>query len=418
MKILFLTTSSGLYGLHNEAYHGIGWVAGLQRVLEEQSDLELAVAFPTDVPRSKVQQGVTTYYPLYRKPLCGIRKLWYYWQGYGAAVADRSIVALVQAVVDDFRPDLIHIFGTEADFGYVVDQFDVPCVIHIQGLLSEILPRYFPKAIQAHDFKRSNLWRECVLRNGVTFNYRLMQLAAQRETCVLRRARYVIGRTEWDCEVVKAINPKLHYYHVDEVLRAPFYQAPKWRLPATDELVIVSTLSDVAYKGLDLVLQTAQLLQQSGVQFRWHIVGLNESALTARCYGERFGGNSLPMVRYEGVKRADEVIDLLLQASLYVHPSQIDNSPNSLCEAQYLGLPVLATDVGGIPTLMEHQTARMVPFDSPTMLAEKIQEVWLLLQQQGEDQVCYHAENRHDPQRIASMQMAVYRAILEQAKNK
>ena len=38
---------------------------------------------------------------------------------------------------------------------------------------------------------------------------------------------------------------------------------------------------------------------------------------------------------------------------MYVHPSYIDNSPNSVCEAQILGLPVIASEVGGVPSLIE-----------------------------------------------------------------
>jgi glycosyltransferase involved in cell wall biosynthesis len=43
------------------------------------------------------------------------------------------------------------------------------------------------------------------------------------------------------------------------------------------------------------------------------------------------------------------------------HPSLIDNSPNSVCEAQVAGLPVVATRVGGVPSLiMDGQTGILV----------------------------------------------------------
>ena len=41
-----------------------------------------------------------------------------------------------------------------------------------------------------------------------------------------------------------------------------------------------------------------------------------------------------------------------LDANVYVMPSAIENSPNSLCEAQILGTPVVASYCGGIPTLL------------------------------------------------------------------
>ena len=42
---------------------------------------------------------------------------------------------------------------------------------------------------------------------------------------------------------------------------------------------------------------------------------------------------------------------MLLDSHLYVYPSLMDNSPNALCEAQLLGVPCIATYVGGIPKM-------------------------------------------------------------------
>ncbi|MDC3252262.1 glycosyltransferase, partial [Schleiferiaceae bacterium] len=41
-----------------------------------------------------------------------------------------------------------------------------------------------------------------------------------------------------------------------------------------------------------------------------------------------------------------------LNAHIYVMPSAIENSPNSLCEAQILGVPVVASYCGGTPSLV------------------------------------------------------------------
>lgn len=414
MKALLLTTSSVSYGRQQTAYHGIGWVAGLHRALEQYTALELAVAFPADRPMPKLHEGRTTYYPLPRSPRRGLRKWWYYWHGYRKAVEERSIVGQVEEVVADFHPDVVHIFGTEADFGYVIDSLQVPCVVHLQGLLGEIYPRFFPPTISAWDFRRTSPWRECVLNNGQAFNHQLMRYTAQREAHFLQQARFVIGRTAWDREVVLAQNPKLRYFKVDEVLRAPFYEAPTWQPRTTKQLVLLSTLSDVAYKGLDLLLQTAQELQRRGVDFRWHVVGVTADSLTARCYGRSGLKASLPMVHYEGVKCAEEVIDMLLQSALYVHPSWIDNSPNSLCEAQYLGVPVVATAVGGVPTLMADDAESLVENLTPSALATAIEQRWHRLQQAGETPTPNLARERHDPCRIARLQEEVYRTILEQ----
>ena len=58
-----------------------------------------------------------------------------------------------------------------------------------------------------------------------------------------------------------------------------------------------------------------------------------------------------------GVKNPSELMELILKSDVYMHPSYIDNSPNSVCEAQILGKPVIACNVGGMPTLIEHMVS-------------------------------------------------------------
>lgn len=43
----------------------------------------------------------------------------------------------------------------------------------------------------------------------------------------------------------------------------------------------------------------------------------------------------------------------MTSADVYVHPSYIENSPNSVCEAQVLGVPVISLNVGGVSTLLD-----------------------------------------------------------------
>ena len=46
---------------------------------------------------------------------------------------------------------------------------------------------------------------------------------------------------------------------------------------------------------------------------------------------------------------------MLLQADLFVLPSLHEGSPNALIEAMGLGLPCIATDVGGIKDLIDNE---------------------------------------------------------------
>lgn len=64
---------------------------------------------------------------------------------------------------------------------------------------------------------------------------------------------------------------------------------------------------------------------------------------------------------------------LYRDADLMLNPSKVDNMPNSVLEALASGVPVVSTDVGGVPFMVEHgKTALLVPPQSPEAMAAAV----------------------------------------------
>jgi glycosyltransferase involved in cell wall biosynthesis len=75
-----------------------------------------------------------------------------------------------------------------------------------------------------------------------------------------------------------------------------------------------------------------------------------------------------PPVKFLGVKPRGELVELYRQASVVAVPSVWDNSPNVIYEAMACGAPVVATNVGGIPELVEDGvTGLLVPPNEMTL---------------------------------------------------
>ena len=47
--------------------------------------------------------------------------------------------------------------------------------------------------------------------------------------------------------------------------------------------------------------------------------------------------------------------DRYLKSHIFISPSSIENSPNSVAEAQILGVPVIASYVGGVTSTISHK---------------------------------------------------------------
>ncbi|MBA4141426.1 MAG: glycosyltransferase family 4 protein [Nitrosospira sp.] len=78
-------------------------------------------------------------------------------------------------------------------------------------------------------------------------------------------------------------------------------------------------------------------------------------------------------VTFTGRVDNERMAALYRSADIMVNPSLADNMPISVLEALASGIPVVSTDVGGVPYLVEHEkTALLVPARNPEAMAHAI----------------------------------------------
>lgn len=78
-------------------------------------------------------------------------------------------------------------------------------------------------------------------------------------------------------------------------------------------------------------------------------------------------------VHFAGRLDPDAMAALYRECDLSLNPSLVDNMPNSILEALACGVPVVSTDVGGVPFMVEHErTALLVPPRDPEKMAAAV----------------------------------------------
>ncbi|MCF0055162.1 glycosyltransferase [Dyadobacter sp. CY356] len=411
MKVLWFCDSPGLYKKQNSGYNGCGWISSLIEAISVRDDIELAICLlhPDNVFKDKL--GHVTYYPisLYNTYLKKLKHNLFYDK------YDGIETNAYKQVVDDFKPDVIHIFGSEQGFGLIHKVTDIPIVIHIQGILGPYLNAFFPANTNLNDYNKYSTFAGRLKKNK---DLRFFTHNARREEEILSNNVHFMGRTDWDENIIKLYSPKANYYYCSEILRSEFYNARPWCLVSKEIEVIkiITTISKVDYKGFDLILKTAKLLQKfTNKKFEWNVFGISEFP---------FWEQKLKIISKEtnvnlrGIATADELIISMQEADMYIHPSYIDNSPNSLCEAQLIGMPVISTNVGGIPSLIEEgKTGLMISSNDPYSLTSKIlyikdhPNIAINLGKRARDK----ASERHNINSIILQNIAVYKSIGESA---
>lgn len=406
MRVLWFSVTPSLFNPYSNTHNGGGWIASLEQIVRNMPEVELGIAFYFRSDCNVYENGGVKYYTLPNDSRGALAKWW-------KPEKTEERVKRYLKIIDDFRPNIIQIFGSENDFGLICGKTNVPVVIHLQGSLPPYQNALFPIGMNIYDF---------IFGHGLKFHRRLIGLRsnksfkrnAKREIGILKACSHFMGRTEWDQNLIKLFNPKANYYHCEEALRDSFISFGKiWKGIGNGKVRIISVISTPWYKGADLILKTAKILSQhTHLDFEWNVYGVNDITFYEKKYGIKATDVN---VNINGSVDKDTLVNELCDSTCYVHTSYIDNSPNSLCEAQYLGVPVIATNVGGISSLVENgKTGLLYPANDPYTLAVLISDVIKNTSLASQLSLEGHkrALIRHNPKQIGSRLLEIYQQII------
>lgn len=413
MKVLwFEATVPGRY--NNENAIVSGWQDSLEYIVRGCNDIQLFVAFEGKEGMSPKEIDGVLYYPLVTKYDLIDRK---FRKDYSRWTTANKTIPLALKCIEKIKPDIIQVFGSEWEFGQVAKYTDIPVVLHMQGCIHPYNNALYPPGYSPSDEilqaglrlrKQFRLWK----------HRHFAKTWADMEQSNFKAVKYYMGRTKWDYQLVNLFHPGARYFHCNEALRPAFIEnAQQWLPQCHKKLRLVTTGCSSHWKGMDMLLKTAHILKGQGVDFEWLVAG-NMGAELHRLIEKkehlRFEENNVNIL---GFTEATKLQELLLSSDIYVHTAYIENSPNSVCEAQYLGLPIISTNVGGISSLVEDgKGGVLVPANASENMAYEI----VSLAKNIERQIKYSSNNkakareRHDPKNILNSLLTCYKSIVSE----
>ncbi|WP_276372797.1 glycosyltransferase family 4 protein [Chryseolinea sp. H1M3-3] len=369
IKVLWFTNTPSLASeFLNVPSIGGGWIYSLEEKIKEDQNINLAIAFKHGQEKlNKFTKKNCTYYAI---PNCHskIKRLA---QRHFAILDDDELIDYCLKIIHDFKPDIINIFGTEEGFGLIVDKINLPVVIHLQGILTVYKLKWFAAKINKFDLISSSGFKSLLTANTLFHFYNYFKKTAYREQQIFKRCKYFMGRTDWDRRITSVLSPQSKYFTCNEVLRKPFRENI-WSKKPGSKKVLISTIQSNVYKGLETILETAVILKEANqFNFNWIVAGISPQDVIVKIFerktGLRFNDYDVTLAGKVGV---EDLVKLELNADIFIHPSHIDNSPNSLCEAMLLGMPIVATCAGGSGSmLMDGKEGILIQDGDPYSLA-------------------------------------------------
>ena len=424
MKLLWLSnipTPDITEALNSGSPHVGGWVASLyNRILVDES-IDMDYWFPYQKNRSVAGHARSNFHGF---ALLGGKQTRY----------DKRLEHLFYHHLKKTSPDIIHIFGSE--FPHTLAMVNAAkraglenrIIIAIQGLISKCAYHYtegLPESI-------INRWtfRDLIRWDNIRCQQNTFKKRGAFEIKAIQNVTHIAGRTTWDKACTTAINPDIVYHHVDETLRDGFNHS-HWELEKCKRHTILTSSAEYPIKGAHYMLKAMPEIIRHYPDARLVITGNKQDDITSlraklritayqrylldliKCLGlEAF-------VTFTGPLNEAQMIRAYQDTHVFVCPSVIENSPNAVCEAMLLGVPIVSANVGGVSDLMTHgQDGYLYHSAAPYMLAHYVMSLF------SDDKTAkafsaharVRAVKRHDAESNAIAVLDLYEQIIDSQK--
>lgn len=378
MKILWIVNTifpypSKMLDLKKEVFGG--WLNSLFEELIKNNDLQFSIVSSYSGNKLlKFEEKNTIYYLIPCK-----NKLKY----------NKNLDKYWKQIFNEFKPNIIHIHGTEypLSLSCINTYPNYKYVVSIQGLVSNYSKVYYSN-IPMKDIIKNITIRDIIKHDSIIDAKCKFEHRGNYEIETLRKCNYIIGRTNWDFSNSYAITKTNKYLKCNESLREAFY-SNNWNIKNINRHTIFVSQCSYPIKGFHFVLEAISILKNDFADIKVVVAGTNilkceniKQRLKMTGYAKYLKKlikkyNLSNNLIFTGLLNEKQMVDNLLKANVFVQASSIENSPNSLGEAMLLGVPCVASNVGGTSDmLIDKEEGFLYPYTEPAMLAYYISKVF------------------------------------------
>jgi glycosyltransferase involved in cell wall biosynthesis len=231
----------------------------------------------------------------------------------------------------------------------------------------------------------------------------------------LRRARIAFPRAALVCPVSRHLRRAIESYGVRARFRVVTNTVdvgvfhPPRQVPTRPPTRLINVALHVEVKGLDVLLRAfASLVERRGT-LTLELIGEGPLTSDLRRLAEELGVTE--HVRFVGTATPAQIADALRAADIFVLSSLSENMPLAALEALCCGLPVVATDVGGVAEAVEAGAGALASPGDAEALAAAIETVLESYERFDRTGIARQAAARWSFQSVGGIWDEIYRSL-------
>lgn len=260
-------------------------------------------------------------------------------------------------LVEELRiigPDVVESFGTEGPFSYAGVTSGFPCIIKIQGIVG--------RNLKEMGFRPTDYlwWRYCITQ---FIERRTFQLCTD-----------VIADNDFMASFALAANRNVRVHPIPNLIEPLFFRVRQDWGKQRNAILYVGSLK--REKGVFELVEAFGEMRSSGVHAELRLIGSGSTGATRDLRGLVARRGLDDSVHLLGSQSHKQIAQQMQESAFLVHPCWVDYSPNSVYEAMIAGLGVIASNVGGLPYMVdEGKTGYLVEARNVTALAEQMKRL-------------------------------------------
>ena len=329
------------------------------------------------------------------------------------------------------KPDLVQVWGTEFSHGLcalkAAKEQNIPSVIYMQGYLGSIAKNYLA-GLTRNEIKKNITLRDVLKRDSILAQQKHYYNATERETEEFLLSGRIICENDWCEQNISEVAPDIKVYRCPLSISEAFSKK-QWNLEGCQRHSIICNASGYPLKGLHMLLRAIALLKEEYPDIKLYVPGEKLYGKQSFIWRLRRNGyrkyierliKSLNLDNYIvwlGPLPQKELAAQYEKANVFVMCSAIENHSSSLKEAMMVGLPSVASAVGGIPEYVNHgNNGFLYDFKDYAAAAEYIKEIFEddALAQKFSDAARKDMIELHENNNVFSRMLQIYGSILDE----
>ena len=266
-----------------------------------------------------------------------------------------------RALLESEHPDLIQIWGTEFSQGLCAlrEAGNTPSVIYMQGYLGSIARHYFA-GMTKKELSSAVSFRDLLRRDTIRRQQKVFADHTKKEAEMFSRSHRIISENEWCNMSVRAVEPNVTVYHCPLSVNKVF-STVEWKRDAVEEHSIMATASGYPLKGLHMLLRAVALIKKKYPDVKLYVPGTkltSDGGISAKLRRTGYAKYIQRLIKeldlsenvvWLGPLSQEDLAKQYAKTHVFVLSSSIENHSSSLKEAMMVGIPSVASSVGGVP---------------------------------------------------------------------